>query len=562
MSETVHREGAPAAHPAESPLKSPAVADEDSEWWIVRVAGRSAYGTVLAIIGFLAAVTGSISAEQIKQAFPFCCWTLSSDLSRAAGSVFSFWGLAGLWAGLLWAREVAKSNAVARSRLLANELKATVEQTHKTITGTLKDNVDKVMDGAEQIKAAVSTFPPVDFVNQYADMASEAHRLVSEMWRVQGKAGVDAREVATAIGVAIRALLTYLASLARTYDERDSEYGANVMEFLPRTATEPYFQGFTEERLTRYLPFGFGLNNLDGVLILRRELSVESVKRVGSLGQVPGGSTSRDALPAASRSEIDGKGETHDMKVEIAAITPDAGGGETPGAVPSGAAHESGEHAALAILGRKPDVPLVGDRASLGAVPEKPEHTAADYQTASPPRGVSATDRTTASESGQPPDIIFPVLDEHHIKDERGRWRVLPGSATVFAKWRNEKSEARTLARGVRWVQDFRNLDAELGQSSTEKYYLDVQVSERLQQDYGAEGPQKHVRSFMAFPLIDGAEHAIGTLNIHCNMAEILGRPGGERILNFAGVVTPIVNDIAALLEAWQDAVGSSETRA
>jgi hypothetical protein len=76
---------------------------------------------------------------------------------------------------------------------------------------------------------------------------------------------------------AIRVLLSSVAWLAKIYDGRSCRYAANVMIFVARAAEEPYFPGFREEQISRFLADDFGLQNLTGILYLPQTLSAVAI---------------------------------------------------------------------------------------------------------------------------------------------------------------------------------------------------------------------------------------------------------------------------------------------
>jgi len=129
---------------------------------------------------------------------------------------------------------------------------------------------------------------------------------------------------------------------------------------------------------------------------------------------------------------------------------------------------------------------------------------------------------------------------------------VLPGSPMTFIRW--NQSEPKDVSKGVHYMHDFHRLEQEMKDGQGEELYLDDDVLRHLSQDYSDGGPESQVRSFLSFPLVGGDNKAFGTLNIHCSEPGILGNTNEGRIVNFVGVVAPMVNDVASLVKAWRDA--------
>ncbi len=133
-------------------------------------------------------------------------------------------------------------------------------------------------------------------------------------------------------------------------------------------------------------------------------------------------------------------------------------------------------------------------------------------------------------------EVIFAIPKAGFTKDEKGLWRVLPGSPTAY------------VTQAVHYVQDFLRLR---GEKVGTEYDIDPDVLQNLEEDYGRNGVENTVRSFLAVPLIDEKGSQVGTLNIHCSEPLVLGHENVGRIANFVAVLSPMVKDLGVLVSAW-----------
>jgi hypothetical protein len=164
----------------------------------------------------------------------------------------------------------------------------------------------------------------------------------------------------------------------------------------------------------------------------------------------------------------------------------------------------------------------------------------------------------------QDPDIeevIFGIPNEPI--DENGRWLVLPGAPLAFAKWEINRSsrtgnkELREAVHGIDNMSEFRSLVKGDGIHG-EKFNLEDSLITKVEDYYVKSRPSQFVRSFQSFPLVDNTGKAIGVLNVHCNHATLLGpvqtNEAELRQATFAGIITPLVFEIANIVSLWKDA--------
>jgi hypothetical protein len=140
----------------------------------------------------------------------------------------------------------------------------------KAVDRERADSQEKMMGLADELREAVLTMPPRNFIEDFARYYEEAERLVR---RVAVEA--DAKRQAEMIPPTIRSLLRIICHLAGRFDDAPprAEYSANVMVYR---ATDGLSLD-EQERLGACLRLSaddVGLNALRGVLELRGDLSV------------------------------------------------------------------------------------------------------------------------------------------------------------------------------------------------------------------------------------------------------------------------------------------------
>jgi hypothetical protein len=366
-------------------------------------AGSVAYGAFIAAMTLVAGLIATFYTDALK-VLPIEHLPGEWKVHWAA---FWFWVFVLVWFILFFARQAAESAQV-------QNLRGLVAYT----------------------KEAVQTLPPAGFVGLF-------NRITTQIRFRALPAAVEKK-----LEERIRTLLGMAANLAKAYDDRrDARYAANVMVFVQRKKEAPYFN-LPEEKVRQFLPEDFGLEFLDGVLLLDPALS-------------------------SAASEGDDKGQ-QDSSIE---------------------------------------------------------------------------------------QVVFGIRS-HSLHDVR--WTVLPGAPMAFIKWNHEVAKISAdqnhlrleLRQAVQGIDDLRKLkDLIENGIAGEQFDLENHVLEEIEKFYNKEGQK--VRSFLAFPLVegDGTLAAFGVLNIHCDMPIFLGEvsplEAKRRQQTFAGIVTPLVFDIASAVKQW-----------
>jgi hypothetical protein len=132
--------------------------------------------------------------------------------------------------------------------------------------GTVQQEADKLGDVSRDISEAVRTVPPGQFVGEFCRHVTAIYtKMLPYFTPDMPPAALEAL---------IRRLLSAIALLAHVYDARKARYAANVMIFIPRENSPPYFPGLDEGQIRRFIPPPLGLDCLEGLLVLIEDLSV------------------------------------------------------------------------------------------------------------------------------------------------------------------------------------------------------------------------------------------------------------------------------------------------
>ena len=161
-------------------------------------------------------------------------------------------------------------------------------------------------------------------------------------------------------------------------------------------------------------------------------------------------------------------------------------------------------------------------------------------------------------------DVIFGIPPIRNNDSEI--LEIAPGAARAFVNWRIEKAEAPTALRhAIHGLDDIRTMTrADL---ERDHCTLSEEVISKLHDFYRYNGPGGNIVSFQAYPLVlaDQERTAIGVLNIHCDKPTFLGPVSPQEAIrrqqSFAGMVTPLVFEIAAAASCWWE-IKTSKPRA
>jgi hypothetical protein len=425
---------APGAGQTKSPVSSGNDGDKKARFYwrgythLKIWAGKPLYSVVITFAGFFTGFFGSLHSSDIRAVLPFV-WP-SAAHSVTNGYAIVFWFLALFWLLLFFVRQQVEGESASRLSAQAKEI---VLQT------------EKIRIHNEIIREAVLTLPPATFIREFCRHVMGIHTVVFSHLPRHGQ--LTQRELEELI----RRLLNVVATLAYSYDAREARYAANVMVFIAReNDCTSYFPGIDNDKIRRFLPRQYGLEFLEGVLVLPKVLSAVATMR-------------------------------------------------------------SGEDVTI-------DTDLV--------------------------------------------EVIFGIPKQHR---EGSLWTVLPGAPLAFTKWNDteEKENFRDAVQGFDDIRDFRRLAKE-GVGS-EGFSLRPEVIKAVEDFYSASASGQSIRSFQALPLLEASasRRAFGVLNVHCDQQVFLGPQSPHEALQrqqiFAGIISPIVFELAALVKMWFKIVTTNE---
>lgn len=151
-------------------------------------------------------------------------------------------------------------------------------------------------------------------------------------------------------------------------------------------------------------------------------------------------------------------------------------------------------------------------------------------------------------------EVIFGIPQDFMKGD---RWTVLPGAPVAFVKWNlDREKDTANIRDASHGLDDIRQLRAIVYKTEAPEYYIDPSVIDEIEKYYRDSDEGQRVRSFQSYPLVDvdKSRKAFGILNVHCDQPVLLGGPPQEAYLRqetFAGVISPLVFDIAAVVKRW-----------
>jgi hypothetical protein len=130
----------------------------------------------------------------------------------------------------------------------------------------VREEANKLGEATAEITETVHTVPPEQFVGEFCRHVTAIHtKLLPYLTADAPQAALEGL---------IRRLLSSVALLAHVYDARNARYAANIMVFVPREDSLPYFPKLDEIQVRKFIPHPFGLDCLEGVLVLVPDLSV------------------------------------------------------------------------------------------------------------------------------------------------------------------------------------------------------------------------------------------------------------------------------------------------
>jgi hypothetical protein len=162
--------------------------------------------------------------------------------------------------------------------------------------------------------------------------------------------------------------------------------------------------------------------------------------------------------------------------------------------------------------------------------------------------------------------LAFGIPEE--VRDKRNHsWTVLPGAPLAIVKWNRQITavlKSADLQKAVQGLDDMRKIRELVSEGvGHETFDIERHVLDEISDFYNK--PDQKVRSFLSFPLVDddGTLSAFGVLNVHSDLPNFLGNvPKTESLKRqetFAGIITPLVFNVASAVKAWHKAKEGSE---
>jgi hypothetical protein len=152
---------------------------------------------------------------------------------------------------------------------VANSLGRSAEKTISAVESVTREAA-KLEHSVQNINEAVHTLPPGTFVEQFCRRMTNIHLELLPVLR-SGQFGDSPNETLEEV---IRRLLSAVARHAHEYDLRSARYAANIMVFVPRNQSAPYFPRLSDEQIRAYIPEPISLDYFEGLLVLVEELTV------------------------------------------------------------------------------------------------------------------------------------------------------------------------------------------------------------------------------------------------------------------------------------------------
>lgn len=154
--------------------------------------------------------------------------------------------------------------------------------------------------------------------------------------------------------------------------------------------------------------------------------------------------------------------------------------------------------------------------------------------------------------------LAFGIPEE--VRDKRNQsWTILPGAPLAIVKWNHEQTavpQSADLCKAVQGLDDMRNIKEIVSEGvGHETFDIERHVLDEVFDFYNK--TDQKVRSFLSFPLVDddGGLSAFGVLNVHSDLPHFLGNvPETESVKRqetFAGIITPLVFNVASAVKAW-----------
>lgn len=198
------------------------------------------YAVEVAAVTLFAGIFASFARVQIQGAFPFPVEALLHPAQWKFNWVATvFWIFVIWWSFLFFRRQKAEGERMAKLR-----------------------------EVTKHIEDAVQTLPHEEFRTMFVEQMTDVQAFLEGSFSRKSDTA-DKEKVAESI----RYLLASIASLAQAYDSKmDASYRANVMYFIERGATEPYF-GKDVWNKVRFGPRECTEDKARGVLMLEKALS-------------------------------------------------------------------------------------------------------------------------------------------------------------------------------------------------------------------------------------------------------------------------------------------------
>jgi len=192
-------------------------------------------------------------------------------MSQERIGIVEFLNMALAVSAILYARRQFTDAQQHKTQLktIAETLRTETSNLEGVIT-KLRTSVDEVHSHSKRIKEAVFTSPPDGFATDFCKWATLIHTyLVRSLPRT-----TDPTVTKEKLEALIQRMLVAVAGLAGSYDVgRDARYAANIMIFVPRAKTAPYFGDFSDDQIRQFLHDDYALERLHGILLLATGLS-------------------------------------------------------------------------------------------------------------------------------------------------------------------------------------------------------------------------------------------------------------------------------------------------